>query len=131
MNQLSTAKRKKRQRGYTTYNEVELLQGGSEFYTALKRLIREAQLSIHLQTYIFNDDATGTAIAEALKEASGRGLNVYLLIDGYASRLLPDSFIQSLEDAGVQFRFFQPLFKGADFYFGRRLHHKVIVFSKQ
>ena len=116
-------------RNYTTRNEVKLLRGGSDFYTTLRRLIAEARLSIHLQTYIFGDDETGTSIAEALKEAAQRGVSVYVLVDGYASRGLSKEFIEDIRGAGVQFRFFQPLFKSRNFYFGRRLHHKVMVFD--
>lgn len=121
--------RRKKPVGFTTRNEVQLLHGGAEFFAHLKELIGGAKFSIHLQTYIFNDDQTGTAIADALKEAARRGVNVYVLVDGYASRGLPEAFIESLEEAGVNFRFFQPLFKSDRFYFGRRLHHKVIVFD--
>jgi cardiolipin synthase A/B len=122
-------RRRKRSRGYSTRNHVQLLRGGAEFFTTLKRLISEARLSIHLQTYIFSDDETGTSVAQALKEAAQRGVNVYVLVDGYASKDLAPGFVQSLQGAGVNFRFFQPLFKSDRFYFGRRLHHKVMVFD--
>lgn len=110
---------------------MQLLHGGSEFFNVLKELIAGARQSIHLQTYIFNDDQTGTEIANALKEAAGRGVSVYVLVDGYASRGLPAAFIESIEEAGVGFRFFQPIFKSDRFYFGRRLHHKVMVFDQR
>ena len=118
---------KKRTRGYTTRNRVQLVHGCGEFFGTLKRLIAEAHDSIHLQTYIFNDDQTGTAIAEGLKAAVGRGVAVYVLADGYASKDLSPDFIRALTDAGVHFRFFEPIFMSKSFYFGRRLHHKVVV----
>ncbi|HEY1113509.1 MAG TPA: phospholipase D-like domain-containing protein [Chitinophagaceae bacterium] len=121
--------RRKKPVGYTTRNGVQLLHGGAEFFSVLEELIAEAQHSIHLQTYIYNDDQTGIAVSEALKEAARRGVKVYVLVDGYASRDLPDAFIESMEEAGVNFRYFQPLFKSDRFYFGRRLHHKVMVFD--
>lgn len=49
------------------------------------------------------------------------------MLDGYASRHLPDVFIEELKKAGVSFRFFEPLLKSERFYFGRRLHHKLLV----
>jgi cardiolipin synthase A/B len=128
-NQRLTLRLRKKPVRYTTRNGVQLLHGGAGFFTTLKQLIGEARLSIHLQTYIFNNDQTGTAIAEALKEAARRGVNVYVLADGYASRGLPQAFIESLEEVGVNFRSFHPLFKSHKFYFGRRLHHKVMVFD--
>lgn len=59
--------------------------------------------------------------------AAQKGVDVFLLLDGYASQGLPDEFIQRLRKAGVQFRFFEPLFRSRSFYFGRRLHSKVLV----
>ena len=53
------------------------------------------------------------------------------MADGYASRALPKEFIKKLEDAGVNFRFFEPVFRSQHFYFGRRMHHKVAVFDNK
>ncbi len=86
-----------------------------------------AKHSIHLQTYIFDDDETGTIVADALKAAAERNIEVYLLVDGYASQWLSKGFIRSLRNAGIHFRHFEPLFKSKYFYFGRRMHHKIFV----
>lgn len=112
---------------FSRKNIVALVDGGAPFFSRLKELIDKAEHSIHLQTYIFAADSTGNAVAEALMAAARRGVVVYLMADGYASRSLPKDFLQKLESAGVHFRFFEPLFRGDDFYFGRRLHHKVVV----
>ncbi len=106
---------------------MQLIRGGSGYFELLLRLIADATDSIHLQTYIFEDDETGTRVAAALKDAAGRKVSVYLMADGYASRKLPGSFIQELKDAGIHVRFFEPVFRSNDFYFGRRMHHKVTV----
>ena len=39
--------------------------------------------------------ATGKRIADALKRAALRGVNVYVLIDGYGSKDLPRSMLES------------------------------------
>lgn len=90
-------------------------------------MIDNARHVFHLQTYIFDEDETGLAIADALKRAAARGVKVYLLLDGYASQGLSKDFIASLKSAGVKFRWFEPILKSRHFYFGRRLHHKVAV----
>jgi cardiolipin synthase len=110
-----------------TLNKVDFIQGGGLFFEKLLQLIDGARNSIHLQTYIFNDDATGTLVADALIRAAGKQVDVYLLVDGYGSQGLSHAFIKKLNDGGVNFRFFEPLFTSKHFYFGRRLHHKVIV----
>lgn len=112
-------------------NLAGFVKGGEPFFTLLTELIDEAEHAIHLQTYIFNADYTGTQVAEALMKAARRGVSVYLMADGYASRLLPLPFIKRLEEAGVNFRFFEPVFRSEHFYFGRRLHHKVAVFDNK
>jgi cardiolipin synthase len=112
---------------YTVHNQVKLVHGGAEYFSEMVRMIRAADRSIHLQTYIYEEDETGKAIAAELVDASLRGVTVYLLLDGYASRGLSDKFVQQLKMAGIHFRFFEPVLRSNSFYFGRRLHHKVLV----
>ncbi len=90
-------------------------------------MIRQAQEVIHLQTYIYDYDETGMMIGEELMAASRRGVKVYMLLDGFASRHLPSEFIDALTASGIHFRFFEPILKSESFYFGRRLHHKVLI----
>jgi cardiolipin synthase A/B len=116
---------------FTHHNTVSLIRCGEPYFSTLTRLINEAQHSIHLQVYIFEEDETGSSIAEALIAAANRGVTVYLLVDGYASKDLTTSFIDKLRSAGIHFRFFQPLLKSEHFYFGRRMHHKVMVADAQ
>jgi cardiolipin synthase len=112
---------------YIPYNKVKLVRGGRDYFSTLTKLINFAQHSIHLQVYIYEDDETGQSVAAALMEAAKRGVKVYLMADGYASKELSAGFIKELQTAGVNFRFFEPLLKSEHFYFGRRMHHKVTV----
>lgn len=112
---------------YNDLNKVKLIHGGKEYFDLLLSLIERAKESIHLQTYIYDDDETGRRIADALKEAVKRKVSVFLLADGYASQAMSKAFIKDMVAAGIQFRFFEPFFKGKHFYFGRRMHHKIVV----
>lgn len=113
--------------GFAELNKVKLIRGGKAYFDQVLLLINQATESIHLQTYIFSDDETGRLVADALKTAAKRNVKVYLLTDGYASQELPAVFIEQLKAAGIHFRFFEPVFKSRNYYFGRRLHHKVFV----
>ncbi|MEX6690905.1 phospholipase D-like domain-containing protein [Danxiaibacter flavus] len=106
---------------------VKLVHGGKEYFALLIKLINEATHIIHLQTYIFDDDDTGNMVAAALKKAVKRNVIVYVLADGYASQVMSKKSVQSLIDAGIYFRFFEPVLKSRYFYFGRRMHHKIFV----
>lgn len=106
---------------------MRLIRGGHEYFKLVIDLVNSARQSVHLQTYIFEDDTTGSSVAQALIQAAQRNVEVFLLLDGYASQGLPSDFIKTLEDSGVHFRYFEPLFRSRNFYFGRRLHSKVLV----
>lgn len=112
---------------YTAYNTVQLIRGGKEYFRLLQEIINNAKHTVHLQTYIYDEDETGLQIASCLKNAAKRGVKVYLLLDGYASQGLSKEFVHDLIGSGVNFRWFEPILKSRHFYFGRRLHHKVAV----
>jgi cardiolipin synthase A/B len=116
---------------FVSGNSVRLLRGGSAYFDNLEQSIDTAVDCIHLQTYIFTEDETGQRVADALVRASGRGVKVYLLADGYASDSLSAAFQTRLQEAGISFRFFEPLFRSRQFYLGRRLHHKVVVIDSR
>jgi cardiolipin synthase A/B len=113
--------------GYSYNNSIRLVRAGSEYFDLLESLIHAAKHTIHLQTYILVEDETGKRIIDALTQAARRGVQVYMLADGYASQDLSESLIEKIEFSGVHFRFFGPVLKSKYFYFGRRLHHKVVV----
>ena len=112
---------------YTTLNRISLVHSGEDYFSLLFKLIEKANQVIHLQTYIYEDDETGRKVAEALKNAVKRGVSVFLHVDGYASQKLRGKFRTDLEQAGIHFKFFEPLLKSRHFYFGRRLHQKIFV----
>ncbi len=112
---------------YTTRNHVRLVRGGKDYFDLLLTLINNAKQTIYLQFYIYDDDETGKAVTQALQQAAAGGVQIFLLVDGYASQKLTKHFIQDIRGAGIHFKWFEPLFKSTHFYFGRRLHHKVVV----
>lgn len=113
--------------GYTTRNNVQLIRSGKPYFDLLLQLINSSRKIIYLQYYIFLEDETGTAVMEALKAASQRGVSVFLHLDAYASNALPKRCIAEMREAGVYVKRFEPLLRSRHFYFGRRLHHKVVV----
>lgn len=113
--------------GYIANDAARLVRAGHEYFGLLQQLIRETRHTIHLQTYIFEEDETGKEVIRALLEAAARGVKIYIVIDGYASQNFSDDLVKRLRAAGIYFRFFSAYFKSKNFYFGRRMHHKVFV----
>ena len=88
-------------------NRITLLRNGSEYFPALEAAIDTAQNIVHLETYIFEYDATGIRISEALKRAARRNVTVRLLLDGFGSQDLPKDEVQNMLNAGVQILIFR------------------------
>jgi len=108
-------------------SSLRLVRSGYDYFELLEQLINSAKSRIHLQVYILEEDETGRQITRALKAAANRGVSIFLVVDGYASQDLSSSFIGDLEQVGIQFRYFNPLWKSKYFYLGRRMHHKILV----
>jgi cardiolipin synthase A/B len=112
---------------YLQNKGLDLYRSGKPFFDLITSLINDARYSIQFQTYIFEEDETGILVANALMNAARRGIKVSLVVDGYASQDLSKTFIAKLRSSGIRFRKFEPILKSKYYYFGRRLHHKVIV----
>ncbi len=110
-------------------NRVDLLRNGEQFFPALEREIDAATSEIHLETYIFEADATGENIAQALIRAARRGVAVHLLVDGFGSRPFAQILQPRLLEAGVQSLVFRPELSLLKFRRTRlrRLHRKLAV----
>jgi cardiolipin synthase len=110
--------------------EIRLVHSGNDYFETLENLIHQAKHSLHLQTYIFDEDETGKNIANSLKAAASRGVKIHMMLDGYGSKSLSRKFSKDLRSSGIRLRYFAPFFSSQNIYFGRRLHHKVIVADK-
>jgi cardiolipin synthase len=114
-------------------NQVTLLQNGEAYFPALEAAFDRAQHDIYLQTYIYEQDATGGRIADALKRAVRRGVNAYLLIDGYGSKDLARSMLDRLRTDGVKVLIFRPKISPWTFRRERlrRMHRKIAVVDRE
>ena len=104
-----------------------LVYSGEDYFSRLERIILESKFEIHIQTYIFDFDATGQRVIEALKIAASKNVKIHILIDGFGSMLFPQDLINELKKEGIDIRIFSPLFSPNSLYIGRRLHHKIVI----
>jgi cardiolipin synthase len=106
---------------------LELVYSGEDYFSRLETIIRNSQIELHIQMYLFEIDTTGKRIITAIKEAASRKVKIFILLDGLGSLSFPSEIIDELRRSGIQIRFFAPLFSAYTFYLGRRLHQKVII----
>jgi cardiolipin synthase A/B len=95
--------------GATNGNEVTIYVDGSDAFEALHRAIRHAQTRVWLETFIFEPDATGMQLLDALTAAASRGVQVLVMVDAMGSPNLRDEHTQALRNAGGQVHRYNPL----------------------
>ncbi len=115
-------------RGLLDGNHVVPLFNGDEAYPVMLEAISNAQHSISLVTYIFDNDATGREFIDAFAAALRRGVQVRVLIDDVGSRYTRPSGLKKLRQAGITARAFLPnLAPGGFAYTNLRNHRKIMV----
>lgn len=89
-------------------NRLTLLENGEGYFPELLAAIAQAEREVHLESYIFAQDATGQAVLEALIAAARRGVRVRVLLDGFGARAFPEAWRRALRQAGVALMFYRP-----------------------
>lgn len=90
-------------------NETDIYTSGYDFFPALLRAIAEAKHHIHLEVYIFADDALGRLVADALIARSKAGVEVRLIYDDVGSWRVKKSFFERMRNAGIDVHAFMPV----------------------
>jgi cardiolipin synthase A/B len=104
-------------------NAAVLLENGDGVLTAMMKDIRDANVSVDIEVYIFKPDEAGRLFADAMIEAARRGVAVRLLVDGQGGEL--GSLRNELEAAGVICKKYRPVGRYA--VFGKRTHRKLVI----
>jgi cardiolipin synthase len=109
-------------------NRVQLLIDGEQAFPAMLEAIGAAQRTIHLETYIFEEDSIGRLFGRALRERARAGVTVRVLCDAVGSFLLSESFVAELAEAGCVVMWYRPLRLTRRLSrWSRRDHRKILV----
>src|SRR5687768_15268853 len=73
-------------------NEVCLHTYGEELYSGMLQAIERAERQILFETFIWKDDTVGTELKRRLTDAAHRGVEVYIIYDGFANLVVPRAF---------------------------------------
>ena len=113
-------------------HDLQLLQGGHDYFRALVEAIDASRLEVRLETYIYAFDQEGERIGEALVRAAERGVRVALLMDGIGTPQVPLQWQQRWDRAGVYWLRFSPLGRLGLLVpsHWRRLHRKLAVVDR-
>lgn len=109
-------------------NRVETFTGGYSKLQALLRELQKAQQHIHMEYYIFEDDAIGRLVRDVLIEKARQGVEVRVIYDDVGCWHVPQRFFEEMRNAGIEVRSFLkvrfPLFTSKVNY---RNHRKIVV----
>ncbi len=115
-------------RGLLPGNRVTPMFDGGEVFTAMLTAIEGAERYVHLESYIFNDDAVGEAFCRALRERARAGVAVRIIVDAIGTWDVSSGFFGDLRDAGAEVLEYSPLVPWRRW--GRlwqRDHRKILV----
>lgn len=132
----------------TSWKTEEVYLDGDQYFERLIKDIKEAQASISIEIYIFNDDVLGREIAAHLIAAKDRGVMVEIIVDGIGSHNFFDYLFDYFSAHSIAVKVYNPLpflhpyyghisfFKKAQFLFNRLLklnkrdHRKIIIIDE-
>lgn len=90
-------------------NNEYLTIDAADYFQHLIKDINQARKTIECEAYILEDDDIGTAVLNALSEASERGVKVRLMIDGFGSSPWINFAIQKLQKHNGEVRIYHPM----------------------
>jgi len=109
-----------------TTNCADLLVDAAEFYPRLLDAIRSAQHHVHVEFFIWRNDACGREFRDALAAAARRGVQVRLLLDQIGCIGISRRFFQPLVEAGGQFSWFYALPFGSHIRLANLRNHRKL-----
>lgn len=109
-------------------NNLSMLINGHDFFLQLLRDIGKAEHHIHIDLYIFEDDALGQLIADALIDRARHGVEVRIVYDDVGCWGVKKRFFERMREAGIEAVPFMPVhFPPFTSKANYRNHRKLIV----
>ena len=90
-------------------NKIDIFTDGHSFFTTLLKQIGAAKESIHLDTYIFEQDSLGRLLADMLIDKAKSGVEVRVIYDDVGCWNVHDVFFMRMRNAGVKVLPFMPV----------------------
>ncbi len=109
-------------------NKVEIFTDGYQFFPALLAAIGEARQHIHVDMYIFADDALGNLVADALIDKARQGVEVRVIYDDVGCWNVSHLFFERMREEGIEVSSFLPVrFPSFTSKVNYRNHRKIVV----
>lgn len=114
----------------TPVHHLEGYSSGADWIISLLKDIHQAKETIHIETYIIENDAVGRLVRDALIDKAREGVKVRFIYDDVGCWNTSNSFFQSFQEGGVEIEAFLPVhFPSLTHKVNYRNHRKVCVFD--
>lgn len=111
-----------------SYQNVDFQTDGYQFFPRLLRDCATAKQHIHIDIYIFEDDALGCLIADTLISKAKQGVEVRIIYDDVGCWSVKKKFFERMREAGIDVVPFMPVrFPQFTSKANYRNHRKLIV----
>lgn len=90
-------------------NKVTLLFDGPRTIAAMRAAVEGARDTIHLETYLFDEDTLGQEFADLLIAKQKEGVQVNIIYDCVGTLGTPQAFYDRMEEAGIRLLPFNPV----------------------
>jgi cardiolipin synthase A/B len=109
-------------------NSFDIYNDGYTFFPDLLAAIGKAKSHIHFDFYIFDDDALGMLIADALIDRAREGVEVRVIYDDVGCWNVSHKFFERMREEGIEVCAFLPVrFPSFTSKVNYRNHRKIIV----
>ena len=109
-------------------NQIDVMTDGNAFFPELLKDISAARHHIHIDIYIFEDDALGNLIADALRDKARQGVKVRIVYDDVGCWRVSHCFFESMREEGIEVAPYLPVrFPSFTSRANYRNHRKLIV----
>ena len=109
-------------------NQIDIMTDGNAFFPELLKDISAARHHIHIDIYIFEDDALGNLIADALRDKARQGVKVRIVYDDVGCWRVSHCFFESMREEGIEVAPYLPVrFPSFTSRANYRNHRKLIV----
>ena len=109
-------------------NLVDIYTSGYQFFPSLLQAISRARHHIHIDIYIFDNDALGRLIADTLIDKSRQGVEIRIIYDDVACWKVKNAFFERMRNAGIDIHPFMPVkFPAFTSKANYRNHRKLII----
>ena len=113
-------------------NKVDIYTDGYQFFPALLQEISKAKSHIHIDMYIFADDALGRLVADALIVKAREGVEIRVIYDDVGCWNVSRPFFERMREEGIETVPFMPVrFPSFTSKVNYRNHRKIIVVDGQ